>query len=72
MNTQPSNQPNDNHQERAYQAYGAVTRFGTCPVCGLERPLAADGTMIGHDRTETTESGDVRTTCPGTGQEPRP
>jgi len=68
MTIPPPTPPPDN-TERAYQAYRA-TRFGVCPGCGLERPLADDGTIIGHDRTESSESGDVRTMCPGTGELP--
>ena len=69
MTIPPPTPPPDN-TERAYQSYGAVTRMGVCPVCGLERPLADDGTMLGHDRTEQSESGPVRTMCPGTGKPP--
>lgn len=36
----------------------------------LETDTADDGTIIGHDRTESTLSGDVRTMCPGTGELP--
>lgn len=56
--------------ERAYQAYGAVTRYGRCPVCGRERPLEADGTIVDHDHNITDHVGKYRQRCSGSGQFP--
>jgi len=71
MSTQPPTPPPDNHRrERAQAAYGAVTRFGICPVCGRERPLEVDGTLVDHDHNITDHVGKYRQRCSGSGRYP--
>jgi hypothetical protein len=69
MPTQPPTPPADNN-ERAYQSYGAVTRMGVCPVCGRERPLDTDGTLVDHDHLITDHAGKYRQRCAGSGRFP--
>ncbi len=60
-------QSNDDRRERTQNAYNAVTRFGICIICGKERPLTDDGTVIAHDRTVD----DARRKCPGSDNAPQ-